>query len=365
MNEPFETTQEFCPKCGQATDVDAIFCKYCAFDLKTSGVNQDVSNEINQSRPKRSIIGIIGVLCLLIFGLIGVAIKFTGGKADQQSAENTNSVSQATTSALMLGEKAQQIEEKILRGEALDTGDLEGLLPQELRILRNVHFARYGRKYERPGLGDYFYNRSWYKPIDNYKDSMINATDKENINLIVAKETDLNNQTTVADVNDAIPEPSVSPPLVTGELTRDDALSLFAGWREDVTRNFPREGNSAIVERLMKDKVITCEKFYPMRGYTDNWRWKDCVPTAKIKGATVDYWAIRVPIGYKAASRITGISRIDQNTAYADVVFTFQEGANYDLYTKYSSENPRTNLGEESRRIVLRLYDDGWRVESK
>jgi hypothetical protein len=362
MNEPFEIMQNNCPQCGKATDMDARFCKYCAFDLNSSGVNQNVSTEVIQTRTKNNTPVILGVAGLLIVGIAGLLIFLYVLKPNQTVAENVNSISQAPASTLTLSEKAQQIEEKILRGEALSADELEGLSAQELRILRNVHFARYGRKYEKPGLGDYFYNRSWYKPSDDYKDSLINATDKDNINLIVAAEAALNNQTIAAASPTATPEPEASPTPVTGELTRDVALSLLAGWRKDVTRNFPREGREA-VERLMKDKVITCEKFYPMQGYTDNWHWKNCTPTAKVKDATVDYWAIRVPIGYKVPSRITGISRIDQNTAYADVIFTFQEGSNYDLYTKYFAANSQINLGDESHRVVMRLYDDGWRVE--
>jgi hypothetical protein len=353
MNELFGTVQNICPQCGEAVDTDARFCKYCAFDLANSDINHKDSTEIKQTRTKSSALGVLGAICLLVFVLVGLVMKITTGKTNQPLAENANSVSQEPASTLT--------EEKILRGEALSADELKGFSAQELRILRNVHFARYGRKFDRPGLGDYFYNRSWYKPSDNYKDSMVNATDKENINLIVAEETALNNQTTVAEVNAATPEPPAIPTPVTGELTRDVALSLLADRRKDVTCNFPREGREA-VERLMKDKVITCEKFYPMQGYTDNWHWKNCTPTAKVKDATVDYWAIRVPIGYKVASRITGISRIDQNTAYADVIFTFQEGPNYDLYTKYFGDS-RINLGDESHRVVLRLYDDGWRVE--
>ncbi|MDQ3132281.1 MAG: YARHG domain-containing protein, partial [Acidobacteriota bacterium] len=298
MNEPFETVQKICPNCGKATDTDARFCKYCAFDLNSSGINQSVSTEINQTRTKNNTPIILGVAGLLVVGIVGLIIFLYASKPNQTVAENVNSVLQEPASTLTLGEKAQQLEEKILRGEALSAGEFEGVSAEELRILRNVHFARYGRKYEKPGLGDYFYSRSWYKPSDDYKDSLINVTDKDNINLIVAAEAVLNNQTLAAVSPTATPETEASPTPVTGELTRDVALSLLAGWRKDVTCNFPREGRAA-VERLMKDKVITCEKFYPMQGYTDNWTWKNCTPTAKVKDATVDYWGIKVPIGYK------------------------------------------------------------------
>jgi hypothetical protein len=188
MNESFETTQKLCPQCGEVTDADARFCKNCAFDLANSDVNHKDSTEVKQTRIKGNTLAILGALCLLVFVVVGLVIKLTTGKTNQPVVENGNSVAQAPTSIITLSEKGQQIEGKILRGEALNSSDLEGFSTAELRILRNVHFARYGRKYERPGLGDYFYTRSWYKSNDAFNDSMLTSIDKENITMILSVE---------------------------------------------------------------------------------------------------------------------------------------------------------------------------------
>ncbi len=121
MNESFETVQKFCPQCGEAADVDARFCKHCASDLANSDVNQNTSTEINQTQTKNNTLTIIlSVIGLLVVGLVGLMIFIGIGKSNQSVVENINSVSQTSASTLSLGEKGQQIEEKILRGEALD-----------------------------------------------------------------------------------------------------------------------------------------------------------------------------------------------------------------------------------------------------
>ncbi|HEX8459202.1 MAG TPA: YARHG domain-containing protein [Pyrinomonadaceae bacterium] len=134
-----------------------------------------------------------------------------------------------------MSDRAQQIEAKILRGESLTEGDIEGLSPYELRVLRNVHFARYGRQYDRPGLGDYFATRPWYKPSSDYKDSMVTATDKGNINLILARESTAGspppaaNNTSASTVTAAVeltPTPAPSP-SGGSELSHEDMRQMI------------------------------------------------------------------------------------------------------------------------------------------
>lgn len=250
MNEPFETVQKFCPQCSEAVDTDARFCKYCAFDLANSNISQDISTEINQTRTKRNTLGILGAMCLLILGLIGVVIKFNSGRINQSAIENANSVSQTSASTLTLGEKAQQIEQKILRGEALSESDLEGLSTMELRILRNVHFARYGRRYEKPGLGDYFYSQTWYKPIESFNDRMLTSIDKSNVALILSLEQPSNSETNSIAVTAtpvSTPElPTVNYNLDSGKLTNDKAQKTINEW---ISSNY--KGRSSPYRKLL------------------------------------------------------------------------------------------------------------------
>jgi hypothetical protein len=169
-----------CPNCDSAVDADGRFCKNCAFDL---------TGEQTSAKPvKRALLWQKGILVLGLLGLIiAIVISILYIRPTENVASNVTPTNTNTTTSL-LGTKAKNVEAKILRGEELSWSDIDGISTNELRVLRNVSFARYGRKYERPGLGDYFFTTDWYKPNDQYSDSMLTAIDKANINLILSKE---------------------------------------------------------------------------------------------------------------------------------------------------------------------------------
>lgn len=127
------------------------------------------------------------VLMLIAVVGLGIAAIYYVNNREQPKAVSTNA-NTTDTGTFTLSPNAQEIEETILRGEALHHEQLIGLTPPELRILRNVHFAKYGRTYERPGLGDYFYTRQWYRQSDSYSDAALTSVDKENVRVILAKE---------------------------------------------------------------------------------------------------------------------------------------------------------------------------------
>ncbi len=188
MDEKITPGQQFCPQCGDPTDLDAKFCKNCAFNLvKSDERHVDLpSGSVSPSKRKLLVplVVVIGLLGILILGLLIGLATFR----DQTSPGNVNASVQATNMDFALTEQAQRIEGRILNGESLSFADLEGLAMPELRVLRNAHFAKYGRMYERPGLGDYFFTRPWYKPNDSFSDSMLTETDKENVKMILSAE---------------------------------------------------------------------------------------------------------------------------------------------------------------------------------
>lgn len=65
---------------------------------------------------------------------------------------------------------------------------LEGLSLLELRILREEFYARRGKKFDAPGIRDYFNWRDWYKPVRNQKAIKLNATEQKNVELLAARE---------------------------------------------------------------------------------------------------------------------------------------------------------------------------------
>ena len=66
----------------------------------------------------------------------------------------------------------------------------EELTDEELKYARNEIVARYGRKFKTPELAAYFGAKTWYHPtyepeeFDKKMDSLINAFEKANVNLI-------------------------------------------------------------------------------------------------------------------------------------------------------------------------------------
>lgn len=163
---------KFCPKCGGDLAPEAVFCHHCAYKLPS-----ETQAEIPVARTNK--------LPLILIWVVGIVIVLTvaGILTYQYRLKNA-----ASSSNNVMSQRALNLEEKIIHGESLSESDISGLTAHELRVLRNVHFARYGRGYDRPGLGDYFSSRPWYRPDPSYQDSMINATDKANINLILAEE---------------------------------------------------------------------------------------------------------------------------------------------------------------------------------
>lgn len=72
-----------------------------------------------------------------------------------------------------------------------------------------------------------------------------------------------------------------------------------------------------------------------------------------------------ITLGTLVPTDVTGISRINPNTAYADVILNFQpREQEYRLFNKYRGAFSSRFGSTETHRVLLRLYDDGWRLES-
>ena len=65
---------------------------------------------------------------------------------------------------------------------------LEGLSLLELRILREEFYARHGKKFDAPGIRDYFNWRDWYHQAKNQKVIKLGPTEQKNVDLLAAQE---------------------------------------------------------------------------------------------------------------------------------------------------------------------------------
>ncbi|MFL6467235.1 MAG: YARHG domain-containing protein [Pyrinomonadaceae bacterium] len=68
---------------------------------------------------------------------------------------------------------------------------LTGLSLLELRILREEFYARHGKKFDAPGIRDYFAWRDWYKVAKNQKAITLAPIEQQNVELLAAYETKL------------------------------------------------------------------------------------------------------------------------------------------------------------------------------
>ncbi|MEP6849215.1 MAG: YARHG domain-containing protein [Acidobacteriota bacterium] len=66
---------------------------------------------------------------------------------------------------------------------------LAGLSLLDLRILREEFYARHGKKFDAPGVRDYFNWRDWYKEAKDQKSIRLNKIEQQNVDLLTAFET--------------------------------------------------------------------------------------------------------------------------------------------------------------------------------
>ena len=135
---------------------------------------------------------------------------------------------------------------------ALLTEDkLTGLSILELRILREEFWARHGKKFDAPGIRQYFEWQDWYKPAKNQAAVKLNKIEQQNVELLAAYEAKMRER-------------------LSTDLMADDALGdLFA---EDlrVLRNeiYARHG------RIFKDAAL--QKYFAAQSwYHPNPDFKD------------------------------------------------------------------------------------------
>jgi hypothetical protein len=61
---------------------------------------------------------------------------------------------------------------------------VQKLSPEDLKLLRGIIFGRHGRVFKDNEIKAYLEEQSWYKPNDDFKNSMLNDTERRNLDLI-------------------------------------------------------------------------------------------------------------------------------------------------------------------------------------
>ena len=109
----------------------------------------------------------------------------------------TQATTQATTEATTQATTEEANSEYILKNsssEYIAVSDIAGMSKEQCRLARNEIYARHGRLFDDPELQAYFNSCSWYSGYispSNFDESVLNAYEKANLEVIIAYEKDM------------------------------------------------------------------------------------------------------------------------------------------------------------------------------
>jgi hypothetical protein len=86
---------------------------------------------------------------------------------------------------------ASPLEDPARLDKLLTVEELSTLSRRDLRMLRNMIYARHGRAFDSAVVREYFKDAAWYKPRDDYDDSKLTGVDHKNIRIISSIEDSL------------------------------------------------------------------------------------------------------------------------------------------------------------------------------
>lgn len=70
------------------------------------------------------------------------------------------------------------------RGRSIAAKDLHALTLNDLKLVRGIVFGKHGRIFKDPDIRRYLQTRDWYKPDAEFKNSSLNDTERENLDVI-------------------------------------------------------------------------------------------------------------------------------------------------------------------------------------
>lgn len=95
--------------------------------------------------------------------------------------------------------KRTPLEDPTLLDKTLKLSSLREMSRRDLRILRNMIYARRGRIFNSMLVDAYFHRMDWYRPGEGFKPSMLTATDRKNIRIVKSLEHSLGGPITDKD----------------------------------------------------------------------------------------------------------------------------------------------------------------------
>ena len=177
-------------------------------DLEHQAYLASLAEEAEAKKKKRRMYIIIGVAILLILGLFVTIIPSSDKKSnkEEQTIEEKSRLSEnEEASSNTYNQPRRQEEDKQDKTPTIEKGtvdygsinslserrlieeDLVGKTKKELEIMRNSIYARYGYKFKREDLLDYFSQYPWYDPTTSDMGAVynqMNDNEKYNIDFI-------------------------------------------------------------------------------------------------------------------------------------------------------------------------------------
>jgi serine/threonine protein kinase/ketosteroid isomerase-like protein len=247
---------------------------------------------------------VIGVLAVLLVSAVAltfvglallartkkVTVNANSRPTPAPTVANANASPSPTPATIVVSEQMQRAEQKIVAGTALKGEDLKGLTQQQLRLLRNAVFARYGRIFDAGELQQYFQTRPWYRARRDFNERSLNSTDRANADLIKAYE---DNNGAPPDVDASQVSKDVAEALdAWADSTRERDLNAHSRAYADTLEVFYKKTNVP-ASQVLAERASAFKRYDSMDVKIDN---VEVEPDASGRRATATFdksWAFR------------------------------------------------------------------------
>jgi len=90
----------------------------------------------------------------------------------------------ATSFSVLAQDNMDGLKELDFSKTSIKQAQVQPLAMEDLKLLRGIIFGRHGRVFKDNDIKSYLEEQSWYKPNSDFKNSMLNATERQNLDVI-------------------------------------------------------------------------------------------------------------------------------------------------------------------------------------
>jgi hypothetical protein len=115
----------------------------------------------------------------------------------------SRALGESTEDVEWVADKITPLDNPAMLERLLKVDELRNMSRRDLRVLRNMIFARRGRPFKSELLQDYFGRMHWYKADPKYSDNRLTKVDRANIQLVTSVEKELGGPLSEAEHEEA------------------------------------------------------------------------------------------------------------------------------------------------------------------